>query len=90
MKAPDFTEGKPAHRFTVKINGVLQETRFKTREEAEAFETRADVNVEIFDGWKRVFGKPLPDNFVSSDDIGGDSPPPPRADRAPRGRPKKL
>ena len=89
MKAPDFPEGEPTPPYTVVINGVMQKGGFETLEEAKASEPRHDLNVEIFHKGKRVFGKPLPDYFVSSDDIGGDNPQPPRADRAPRGRPKK-
>lgn len=57
-----FVEDEPSPRFRVQVNGVMQEGGFDTYDEARASVKRLDVNVEIFDGTTRVFGKPLPDH----------------------------
>jgi hypothetical protein len=53
----ETVEGEPAPRFRVSINGVMQEGGFDTFKAARASVQRLDVNVEIFDRNKRVFGE---------------------------------
>jgi hypothetical protein len=55
-----LVEGEAAPRFRVQVNGTMQEGGFNTFEEARASVTRLDVNIEIFNGRRRVFGKELP------------------------------
>jgi hypothetical protein len=56
-----LVEGEVLPPFQVLVNGVPQPKRYRTYEEARASVRRLDVNVEIFERNKRVFGKPLPD-----------------------------
>jgi len=56
----ELVEGDAAPRFRVKVNGEMQEGGFDTVEEARRSVTRLDLNVEIFDGRRRVFGTELP------------------------------
>jgi hypothetical protein len=62
LKDVGFTEGEPTPGpYRVMLNGVMQDGYYKTLEEARASVTRLDLNVEIWKGFKRVFGRPLPD-----------------------------
>jgi hypothetical protein len=46
--------------FRVRLNGVWQEPRYDTFEEARASVTRIDLHIEIWNRRTRVLGKDLP------------------------------